>query len=99
MKPTALLTAPPLNLSGTKPAESLTAPTTLTQLTASGTPTKESIRHILLGSSDTIKQTIHLLHSLHYAETILWSPILPVEDQLIITPAQGEMMSLLRRQL
>lgn len=103
MKPPVLLTVPPLTLSGTKlaapPTHSPAHPTTLTQITANGTPPKESIRHILLGSTDAIRQTIHLLHTLHYAETVLWSPVLPVEEQLTITPAQGEMMSLLRRHL
>ena len=68
-------------------------------VTPNGTPPKESIRHILLGSSGAVRQTIHLLHALHYSETVLWSPVLPVEEQLIITPAQGETMSLLRRHL
>ena len=99
MKPTMLITAPPLNLppvlNGTSPA----APIPLTQLTPNGIPPKESIRHILLGGSSAVRHTIHLLHALHYSETVLWSPVLPVEEQLIITPAQGETMSLLRRHL
>jgi len=69
------------------------------QLTAVGTAPGESIRHILLGSPEAIRQTIHLLHTLHYSETVLWSPVLKVEDPVIITPAQGEAMSLLRKAL
>jgi len=71
----------------------------LPQLTPSGTPSHKSIRHILLGEPDDIRQTIHLLHTLHYTETILWSPVLTIEEQIVITPAQGEAMSLLRKQL
>ncbi len=57
----------------------------------------ETVKHILLGSPGAIRQTIHLLHSLRYAETVLWSPVLRVEEPLVITPEQGEAMSLLRR--
>jgi hypothetical protein len=60
---------------------------------------REILRHILLGSPGAVRQTIHLLHSLHYAETVLWSPIMAIEEPLIITPEQGEAMSLLRRQV
>jgi len=60
---------------------------------------REILRHILLGSPGAVRQTIHLLHSLHYAETVLWSPIMTIEEPLIITPEQGEAMSLLRRQV
>ncbi|MGB7085662.1 MAG: hypothetical protein WBD47_08910 [Phormidesmis sp.] len=62
-------------------------------------PQKETLRHILLGSPGAIRQTIYLLHSLHYAESGLWSPIMSVGQQMLITPAQGEAMSLLRRSL
>jgi hypothetical protein len=58
---------------------------------------REILRHILLGSPGAVRQTIHLLHSLHYAETVLWSPIMAIEEPLIITPEQGEAISLLRR--
>ncbi|MBE9059774.1 hypothetical protein IQ256_02050 [cf. Phormidesmis sp. LEGE 11477] len=71
----------------------------LPHLTPSGNAPGESIRHILLGKPDAIRQTIHLLHALHYTETILWSPVLTIEDALVITPTQGEAMSLLRKQL
>ena len=60
---------------------------------------KEELRHILLGSPGAIQQTIYLLHSLNYAEPVLWSPIVAVGGQLIVTPEQGEAMSLLRRSL
>lgn len=59
----------------------------------------QSIRHILLGEPNAIRQTIHLLHTLHYAETVLWSPVLTVEEPLVIRPESGEAMSLLRKRL
>nr|WP_228024633.1 hypothetical protein [cf. Phormidesmis sp. LEGE 11477] len=71
----------------------------LPQLTPASSAPGESIRHILLGKPEAIRQTIHLLHSLHYSETILWSPVLTIEEALMITPAQGEAMSLLRKLL
>ena len=57
------------------------------------------IRHILLGSPADVRRTIHLLHTLRYAETTLWSPVLTIEEPLVITPVQGEAMSLLRKLL
>ncbi|MGC1219598.1 MAG: hypothetical protein WA883_19175 [Phormidesmis sp.] len=58
----------------------------------------ESLRHILLGTPGGVRQTIHLLHTLRYVENALWSPLLPIpNNQLIITPRQGEVMSLLVR--
>ncbi len=58
---------------------------------------KEELRHILLGSPEAIRQTIHQLHVLNYVESVLWSPIAAVRDRLIITPEQGEYMSLVRQ--
>ncbi|MEL7353908.1 MAG: hypothetical protein AAFN38_20970 [Cyanobacteria bacterium J06560_5] len=94
MKTTQLLTVP--SLSTDLPETQNPLPV----LSHSGSgEDREILRHILLGSPSAVRQTIHLLHSLHYAETGLWSPIMTVEEQLIITPAQGEAMSLLRRQI
>ena len=58
---------------------------------------KDRLRHILLGSPEEIRQAIHQLHVLNYVEPILWSPIMAVGNRLVITPEQGEAMSLLRR--
>ena len=58
---------------------------------------RRSLRHILLGHPEDIRQTIHLLHTLRYAETVLWSPIMTVEKPLIIAPAPNEAISLLRK--
>ena len=63
-------------------------------------PTGQVIRHILLGHPDGIRQTIHLLHNLRYVETSQWSPLIEIADnRLILTPNQGEMISLLMRRL
>lgn len=114
MKPTLLLPrqlfAPALLLNKTGQSEtgpsaiiqSKTAsdsPDTTLQLTPKGTPPGESICHILLGSTDAIQQTVHLLHALRYADTLLWSPLVMVEEPLTITPAQGDAMRLLRKQI
>jgi len=96
MKTTAFLSEQPptgqLSTTQPLPSASLIAP-------YSPLAPGESIRHILLGNPEAIRQTIHLLHRLRYTETILWSPVLTIEEPLVITPAQGEAMSLLRKQI
>lgn len=95
MKSTNYLASDPLNASqsGTQ-----SAPLALQiSLDFPGYVPKEELRHILLGSPGAIRQAIHQLHVLNYAESLLWSPIMAVGEQLIITPEQGEAMSLLRR--
>ncbi len=100
MKTTSFTTDRPLPGQPLSPTLLLpTTPNPLPQLTPVGARPKEHIRHILLGSPAAVRQTIHLFHTLHYAETVLWSPILMIEEPLIITPAQGEAMSLLRKSL
>lgn len=102
MKPLHLLTAEPLFRS-LQPASSAvqalgqTTPQLAPKLAPDGTPPKEHIRHILLGSPSAIRQTIHRLHRLHYAEPILWTPVLTLDEPLTLSPAQGEAMSLLRK--
>jgi hypothetical protein len=60
----------------------------------------EPLRHILLGKPAAIRQTIHLLHNLHYVETVQWSPLVEIpNNQLIITPRPGDVMSLLIKYL
>ena len=95
MKPICLLTSQPFAAGNAAPTLAVTLP----QLIPAGLPPGETIRHILLGSPGAVRQTIHLLHTLHYTETVLWSPIVAVEEPLIITPASGEAMSLLRKQI
>ncbi|MGB3573227.1 MAG: hypothetical protein WA783_01385 [Phormidesmis sp.] len=100
MKPTTFLADRP-SVGDLQPAalrsDLYTSP--LPQLTPVGSTPGESIRHILLGKPDAIRQTIHLLHRLHYTETILWSPVLTIEEPLVIAPAPAEAISLLRKQI
>lgn len=58
---------------------------------------REEVRHVLLGSPEAIRQTMHQLHVLNYAESLLWSPVTAVGDDVTLTKDQGESMSLLRR--
>ncbi len=104
MKTTTCLVGQPLAAGKVKPALDLSImrcggsrAIAQPQLEPDGTEPGEVVKHILLGSPSAVRQTIHLLHKLGYAETVLWSPIMTVEEQMIITPAQGEAMSLLRR--
>lgn len=78
----------------------LVLPAAIRSATVPERPTqKEKLRHILLGSPGAIRQTVYLLHALNYAEPALWSPVMTVGERMIITPEQGESMSLLRRSL
>ena len=72
-------------------------PERLPEEVSSGSGGRRSLRHILLGQPEDVRQTIHLLHTLRYAETVLWSPIMSVEEPLTIAPVPGEAISLLRR--
>ena len=96
MKTTALLAFQPMSDS---PAAPEPTPNSSLIIPNSSFSPGQSIRHILLGKPEAIRQTIHLLHTLHYAETILWSPLLTIEEPLMITPERGEAMSLLRKPL
>ncbi|MBE9180883.1 hypothetical protein IQ268_20190 [Oculatella sp. LEGE 06141] len=61
---------------------------------------RDTLKHVLIGSPRAIRQTIHLLHNLRYAEAGLWSPLIAIPtQQLILTPHPGEMMSLLTRSI
>ncbi|MEO0541415.1 MAG: hypothetical protein AAFZ80_11210 [Cyanobacteria bacterium P01_A01_bin.105] len=63
-------------------------------------PDGDTIRHILLGTPSAIHQTRHLLHNLRYVEVSQWSPLVQLtHQQVILTAAQGEQMSLLTRHL
>ncbi len=52
--------------------------------------TKEPIRHMLFGSPAGVRQVIHLLHKLGYAEPNDWSRPMP-------TGRPGEVMAILTR--
>lgn len=55
-------------------------------------PDREPLRHLLIGSPQAVRHTIHELHVLNYAEAIVWSPLLP-------TGKPDEVMSILIRYL
>ena len=55
-----------------------------------GSHTKEPIRHMLFGSPAEVRQVIHLLHKLGYAEPNDWSRPMP-------TGRPGEVMAILTR--
>ncbi len=103
MKPTAYLASNPLYAPQfgrqSQPFALLTSTPLSPPPGSSSRPPREELRHILLGSPGAIRQVIHHLHLLNYVEPMLWSPIMTVGEQLIITPEQGEAMSLLRRGL
>lgn len=94
---TITLLASPLTAQSLTASEASPLAVELSQPLPNGSRSGEPLRHILLGSPGAVRQTIHLLHTLHYAETVLWSPVISIEESLIITPAQGEAISLLRR--
>lgn len=57
---------------------------------------REPIRHILIGSPPGVQRTIYRLHMLGYAEVARWTHAIAIPDnQIIITPDKGEVMSLL----
>ncbi|MGI8932697.1 hypothetical protein [Leptolyngbya sp. BC1307] len=95
MKTMTCLIGQPLAAGPVSPAlESVMA---LPEAVPVGSGGRRSLRHILLGHPEDIRQTIHLLHTLHYAETVLWTPIMTIEEPLTIPPAQGEAISLLQK--
>lgn len=58
----------------------------------------ERLRHLVIGSPAGVRSVIHSLHVLGYAEQALWSQLVTIpESGMMITPAQGEVFSLLRR--
>jgi hypothetical protein len=50
-------------------------------------PEKEPLKHLLIGSPQAVRSTIHVLHARGYAEVGVWSPLLP-------TAKSGEVMSI-----
>ena len=62
-------------------------------------PGREALRHLVIGSPDSVRTTIHMLHVLRYAEQATWSQLLTIpESGILITPEQGQVMSYLIRQ-
>ncbi|PSN16203.1 hypothetical protein C7271_20380 [filamentous cyanobacterium CCP5] len=63
-------------------------------------PERERLRHLIIGSPAGVRSAIHALHVLHYADQATWSQLITIpEPGMLITPAQGEVFSLLRRDL
>ncbi|MBW4652370.1 MAG: hypothetical protein KME20_04880 [Kaiparowitsia implicata GSE-PSE-MK54-09C] len=57
-------------------------------------PGRDSLRHLLIGSPDGVRATIHRLHLLHYAEQSVWSRLIAIPPSgIVLTPAQGEVFS------
>lgn len=72
-----------------RPSE--TTATAIADNTPTETPPKrEPLKHLLIGSPKSVKQTIAVLHVLGYAEAGSWSPLMP-------TANAGEVMSILVR--
>ena len=85
---------------GSPAAGQLSAVTLPADLSLSPPPDgADTVRHLLLGDPGRVRQTIHLLHSLHYVEQSQWSLVLEVPKQLIITPEQGAYISMLTKRL
>ena len=98
LTPTALLSHPAhTSLPLSQPAP--TQPATAQLLPPHPNHERSFIRHILLGHPEAVQQTIHLLHTLHYTETVLWSPAIATQQPLIIAPMPSEVVSLLRKQV
>ncbi|MFQ4140493.1 hypothetical protein PGN35_029675 [Nodosilinea sp. PGN35] len=61
-------------------------------------PGRERLRHLVVGSPEGVRSTINLLHVLTYAEQATWSQLVTIPPSgILITPEQGEVFSLLRR--
>ena len=60
---------------------------------------RQPVKHILVGSPVAVQHTIHRLHQLGYAEAIEWARPLRIDEPLHITPAPGDVISVLVRYL
>ncbi|WP_051158469.1 hypothetical protein [Nodosilinea nodulosa] len=61
-------------------------------------PGRERLRHLVIASPEGVRATINLLHVLTYAEQREWSRLVTIPiSGILITPEQGEVFSLLRR--
>jgi hypothetical protein len=62
-------------------------------------PGRERLLHLVISSPEGVRATINLLHVLTYAEQSTWSQLVTIpESGVLITPKQGEVFSLLRRE-
>jgi hypothetical protein len=63
-------------------------------------PGRERLRHLVIGSPEGVQGAINHLHLLQYAERLEWSRQLTIpESGILITPEQGEVFSLLLRDI
>ncbi|NEQ31881.1 MAG: hypothetical protein F6K04_12900 [Leptolyngbya sp. SIO4C5] len=61
-------------------------------------PERERLRHLIMGSQDGVRSTIHALHKLNYADQGLWSDLITIPPAgILLTPEQGEVLSYLVR--
>ncbi|MBD2232850.1 hypothetical protein [Phormidium tenue] len=61
-------------------------------------PGRERLRHLVIGSPEGVRATINQLHVLSYADQMTWSQLIAIpRSGILITPEQGEVFSLLRR--
>ncbi len=61
-------------------------------------PERERLLHLVIGSPEGVRSVIHALHKLQYAEQATWSQAIMIpQSGILITPEQGEVFSLLRR--
>ncbi|MBE9155911.1 hypothetical protein IQ265_03560 [Nodosilinea sp. LEGE 06152] len=59
---------------------------------------RERLRHLVIGSPEGVRGVINYLHLLQYAEQREWSQFVTIPPSgILITPEQGEVFSLLRR--
>ena len=65
---------------------------------ANPSPRPERLRHLVIGSPEGVRGAIYYLHLLQYAEQREWSRLVTIpQSGILITPEQGEVFSLLRR--
>ncbi|MBE9113022.1 hypothetical protein IQ273_26920 [Nodosilinea sp. LEGE 07298] len=68
-------------------------------VTPNSQPGRERLRHLVIGSPEGVRGAINYLHLLRYAEQREWSQLVAIPDSgIVITPAQGEVFSLLSRE-
>ncbi|MGG6239789.1 hypothetical protein ACQ4N7_14275 [Nodosilinea sp. AN01ver1] len=65
---------------------------------ANPSPRPERLRHLVIGTPEGVRGAINHLHLLRYAEQREWSQLVTIPPfGILITPEQGEVFSLLRR--
>ncbi|MGB3136980.1 MAG: hypothetical protein WBB18_09275 [Nodosilinea sp.] len=63
-------------------------------------PGRERLRHLVIGSPEGVQGAVNHLHLLKYAERLEWSrPFAIPKSGVLITPEQGEVFRLLRRDI